>query len=287
VILLVAAAIVLVSVLGAIVLTTRRGSGVGQLASQTPVVPSVTGTAVTAPTSSVTAPTTTPAATGSGGATTTVSSGPAPCLDVLTYGQVTQCPIETPGQTRRHTFQGAKGDRVLVDAAQIEGNLLPGVAVLRPDGSDACPNLRACVLDTAGQHTVLVADTFGTISGKNTGQYSLYIQRLNDPVGCRPLVYGTPAQGTVSRPGTQDCLTFAGSTGDRLFITDVTLGGDLVAGVDVFRPDGTEACPNLSECILDTTGRQTVIVGDTNGVTTGNRTGTYRLNITCTAGPCR
>lgn len=176
---------------------------------------------------------------------------------------------------------------MLVDAAQIVGDVLPGVAVLRPDGTDACPSLGACVLDTTGQYTVLVADTFGPIAGKNTGQYSLYLQRLNDPVGCRALVYGTPADGAVSRPGAQDCLTFTGSVGDRLFITDVTIGGGLVAGVDVIRPDGTDACPNLGACVLDTTGRHTVIVGDTNGVTTGNRTGTYRLNITCTAGPCR
>ncbi|MGH9183182.1 MAG: hypothetical protein ACRDZ9_05125 [Acidimicrobiales bacterium] len=228
---------------------------------------------VPSPTSTTATTAAVPPASAPGGGET------APCRATVGYGQTVRCVISRPGDVRGHRFDGAAGDRILARPVNVEGNLVPGVEVVRPDGSNACPDLNNCVLDTTGRHEVLVGDVTAI---SLTGEYALALQRLNDPVGCSVTDYGQAAEGAVETPGAIACVVFTASAGDQVRLGVARGATDFRPGINVLRPDGTDACPDLSGCVLDTAGRHTILVTDLGRT----RTGRFRVVPFCVAGPC-
>jgi hypothetical protein len=166
------------------------------------------------------------------------------------------------------------GDRVRVRAVEVSGNLSTYTEVLRPNGSTLCgPNIQSdqtCLLDTDGSHTVLIWD-FG---GAATGSFNLYVQRLNNPVGC--ISFGTAVLTTA---GETDCFVFNGTGGTTIRIRVIELSGNLTAYHELFRPDGTLLCgPTIvtdQTCQLELSGPHTVLVRDFGGPGTGS----YQINV--------
>ncbi len=163
---------------------------------------------------------------------------------------------------------------------------------LRPQFPPSSPF--ACGLTAVGTHTLIVS---GLVGGNGAGDYSLAVQRANNPVGCTALGFGgAPTTGTIALTAEEDCFTFTGNAGDRIRFRPVETSGTLGFESDVLRPSGTVACTNTKgffnsgdfTCALTVSGTHTLVLGDS----AGTRTGDYavviqRLNapVGCTALP--
>ena len=78
--------------------------------------------------------------------------------------------------------------------------------------------------------------------GTGTGNYRLYIQRLNNPVGCTSIAFGAlPLAGSITVAGEVDCYTFAGTVGNTVRVRVIKTSGTFDPLADVVRPNG-QAC---------------------------------------------
>src|SRR5262245_28855606 len=182
-----------------------------------------------------------PRATAGGGPDRSVLG---PCDADIAFGELVACTIATPGAEKSLTFPGAVGDQVRVRVVKTNGALEPLTEVKRPNGTTICAFTFSddftCALDTAGTHTVHVKDNAGT----NTGDFSLTIQRLNNPVGCVTLNYGNHSlTGSINAAAELDCLADASvAVGDVLRLRQVETSGTLFSVLEVIHPDGTTLC---------------------------------------------
>ncbi len=175
-------------------------------------------------------------------------------------------------------FTGAPGENVRIE---FDGTLSFGARELfRPDGTEVSP---CCVLDAAGTHRIIV----GSFIGTGTGNYSISIQRLSNPVGCTSIAFGDPpASGAVSGLADMDCVTFTGSLGDAIDIHTVSVD---VAEIDLqlYDPSGQFICSTTvgaqegdnRSCRLTTDGQQTIVL------TSPDAPASYRLAIQRLNGP--
>jgi hypothetical protein len=117
--------------------------------------------------------------------------------------------------------------------------------------------------------------------GTRTGGYAVVIQRLNAPVGCTALpAAGTPAVGSIGAAGELDCFTVAATAGTTIPLDLAATSGTLVPQMEVVRTNGTTRCNTTAahlDCVADTTGTYTILVGDSSPRT---RTGGYTLTRT-------
>src|SRR5205085_5008509 len=118
------------------------------------------------------------------------ASAAATSCPVLTFGAVATGAIQSAGEVDCYTFSGAAHDRIRIRTVETHGSLFAQTRVLRPDGTELCGSNvyreSTCVLDTDGSYQLLVRDQVGT----GTGNYSVTLQRLNNPVGCSVLRFG-------------------------------------------------------------------------------------------------
>lgn len=195
------------------------------------------------------------------------------------------CAIDGAGDVEQHDFTGAPGEHVYARVVRLSGDpaLVPSVSVLDSEGSPACPDVKDCVLEVAGRHTLVVQDGF---LKQATGEYALYLQRRNDPLGCGELSVGEAVEGTLEPSGSMGCAIFSAGAGDRVRINAVGTGPELqFAEVSILPADGGgSACPFQENCQLDDSGRYIVLAASSYIF---NQTGPYRITVTCLADPCR
>jgi hypothetical protein len=188
--------------------------------------------------------------------------------------------VTTTGETDCWRFPATAGDRVRIRALRTSGALDPVVEVLRPAGTTRCAPTTTddvtCRLDVTGTHTILVDDSGGTA----TGNYLLGLQRLNDPVGCPALAYGTTVTDeSLFATGKTDCWRFGGAGGDRVRLRVVATSGVWSPVAEVLDASGRTVCNPVggvdTTCVLDGGGAHTILVRDW----LGTRTGGYRISI--------
>ena len=120
-------------------------------------------------------------------------------------------------------------------------------------------------------------------NGLDAGNYTLYLQRLNDPGNTSPITYGDTISESVSTATEADAYVFTGTNGDSPTITMTATSGGLDPRLRVFRPDGTQVCADslspggslVLPCALDVTGVHTIIASDSGE----NETGDYDLSL--------
>ena len=208
----------------------------------------------------------------------------------LTFGEVFTASLVLQSERDSYTFSGATGDVVRLDMNRTGGSINSEVDVYRPDGTELCEDSTTgsyisleCTLDTAGTYTVLAGDRHQD----GTGEYSFYLQRLNNPGGATPLTFGEVFTASLVLQSERDSYTFSGATGDVVRLDMNRTGGSINSEVDVYRPDGTELCEDSTtgsyislECTLDTAGTYTVLAGDRHQDGTGEYSFyLQRLNI--------
>lgn len=142
------------------------------------------------------------------------------------------------------TFNGQPGEKSRLRAVKLTAELSLSLEILRPDGSVLCsinfgPDL-LCDLDTTGQHTAIVK-LFATTTA--IGNYGISLQRLNNPVGCLSLTYGSALlEGTIGGAGEEDCYTFNGNAGETPVIWIANTSGASIINAQVYDASGTLIC---------------------------------------------
>jgi hypothetical protein len=181
------------------------------------------------------------------------------------------------------TFTGAAGDNVLARLVRTSGSFQPEVRIYRPNGSLICSKSgstfadRLCALDSDGVYSILAGD----VGGDETGGYTLYVQRTNDPVNATPLGFGDTVSGEIGMTSEMDAFTFGGTAGSSVVVEMTRTSGSFQTEVRIHRPNGTLICSKKSSpsvrltCALDTDGTYTILAGD-NG---GNETGNYTISL--------
>jgi hypothetical protein len=188
--------------------------------------------------------------------------------------------IGVAGQTDCYRLDAVGGHHLLMRVVPTGGNLVPNTEIWNPNGTTLCgPSTeieQRCRFTATGTHTILVRD----LVGPNTGGYALYIQDLNAPQLCVPVLVGDPpASGEIAVAADGDCFTFNGIGQSWVRVEVAETGGTLDAKVDIVPASGVTLCgPTTAaviDCKLSTTGPYTVVIRDN----AGTNTGTYTFSV--------
>lgn len=195
--------------------------------------------------------------------------------------------IQLTAEVDCYTFDGAMDDLVYIRVIETSGDLWGRQEVLRSDGTTLCPSTtdkeQICQLDNNGLQTLIIKGH----AGRGEGNYSFFLMRLNNPVGCVPFSFDDgPISASIELTAQTDCYTFDGGADDQVRILVSETSGNLWAEQEVLRSDGTVVCPattdNEQTCPLESNGGHTILIQDFGGTYLGD----YQLNIICITPPC-
>ncbi|HSQ17707.1 MAG TPA: PPC domain-containing protein, partial [Anaerolineales bacterium] len=106
------------------------------------------------------------------------------CPPTISFGETIQCSISSAGEIDTYTFDAVAGDKVLVRMSKSSGNIWSEINVYSPGGTGLCEDyipataeIISCNLPSTGTYSILAFDHLGDY----TGDYYLYLQRLNNP----------------------------------------------------------------------------------------------------------
>jgi hypothetical protein len=206
----------------------------------------------------------------------------------LGFGQIETGTISSPAQSNSYTFSANAND--LIDLAMVptSGNLSPEIRLYNPAGTliataynGGCPvspvEMNTALLLTSGTYTVLVSDCSDT----NTGNYTLYAQRTNNPSGAVNLPFGQTESGTIGSVALSNTYTFSASANDVVDFTMVPTNGTLSPRMRLYSPAGAliataynGGCPvspvEMNGVTLPVSGTYTMLVGACGDTGTGN-----------------
>ncbi|MBK8027553.1 MAG: hypothetical protein IPK19_40785 [Chloroflexi bacterium] len=147
-------------------------------------------------------------------------NNPTGCTALSFGGNPTSHTIEEALEEDCFTYSASAGDWIQVRALKTSGDLYTEIELLGVDGkdllncADVAPGVEFnCQTPVGGQHTVMIKDWWSHY----TGGYNLYIQRMNNPIGCTPITLGTPITGrTIDTVNQVDCYTFPATAGQSV-----------------------------------------------------------------------
>ncbi|MGC9950993.1 MAG: choice-of-anchor D domain-containing protein [Bryobacteraceae bacterium] len=215
----------------------------------------------------------------------------------LPFGQAETGTIGSAGESASYTFSANASDVVDFTMVSTSGNLSPQIQLYNPTGQliasasnrypdGACAGgstveLNTVTLAVAGTYTAIVSDCSAT----NTGNYTLYAQRTNNPSGAVTLPFGQTQTGTIGSAAQSNTYTFAANANDVLDFTMVTTNGNLSPKIRLYNPTGSllssasnnypdGACAGgttveMNTVTLPATGAYTVLIGDCSDTNTG------------------
>jgi hypothetical protein len=216
----------------------------------------------------------------------------------LLFGQVQAGSITSPTQSNTFTFNANANDVVDFTLLTSSGKLSPKIRLYGPSGAyvdqafphDAYGNcndgagieMNTVTLTSAGTYTVLVGDC----TDVNTGTYSIYSQRTNNPANPSPLPFGLTQSGLIGAATQSNTYTFSANANDIVNFTLATTSGKLSPKIRLYDPSGAyvnQAYPHdaygncnggatveLNTIALAAAGTYTVLVGDCSDANTGN-----------------
>ncbi len=209
----------------------------------------------------------------------------ATCPSGIGFGETIQCSILAAGEVDTYTFSASAGDKVLVRMSRSAGNLWPGVQIYAPGGLKICEHgssvtaeIATCSLTSDGTYSIRAFDDW---DGTYTGEYYLYLQRLNNPGATTPIDFGGTLAGSLLTPAEADTFTFAANAGDKVLVRMTRSAGNLWPGVRIYDPGGLKVCEHgssitaeIATCTLTSTGTYSILAFDD---WDGTYTGEYYL----------
>jgi hypothetical protein len=196
----------------------------------------------------------------------------------IKFGKALTRSITAEGNTDCYKFPAAAGDHIRFAIAATSGSLQTSTEVLGPTGNAFCGpsnNLeQSCRPTQTGSQTILVAD----LDGRNTGGYTIYVQKLNGPLGCNPIPFQRRplTKGSISFPGAENCYVFNGTGNDGAHLQVLATGGTLMPYIEMVKPDGlTLSGPTTAtdlRSFLPVTGQYMILIRDVNAINTGTYT---------------
>lgn len=222
--------------------------------------------------------------------TTIISAAPlaaAPCQSTLDPGVALLCSISSAAEVDTFTINGAVGDVLLFRASRVSNTLQPWLRVYDPNGLKSCEGRAerfvelGCTLTRSGTYTVEVTDA--SAAQTNTGDYRLYVQRLNNPGSAPSLSYGLRTTDQIQEPAEVDTYTVDGVVDDKLLLR-MTRGSETVQPwLRVYGPTGSKICEGFADrffeisCTLPSSGRYSLVIADSSAGRV--ETGVYSLEL--------
>jgi len=214
------------------------------------------------------------------------------------FGQTLFGSIERIADAKTYKFTASVDDTIQIRITRTSETLRPRVRIFYSNGAEVCSAnsgnpvtwIDKCKLPSAGTYTMLVDDTFSSA----TGNYTLYLQRLNNPDSAQPINYGQTLESTIERIADAKTYTFVATGGDLVQMTMTRTSDSLRPRIRIFGPTGIEVCSansgnpttQLANCSLVSTGIYTVLVDDTFSSSLGSYTLALQcLNTACAANP--
>lgn len=194
------------------------------------------------------------------------------CPDTIQYGQVIRCSIGSPGETHSYTFNADVGDKIRIVMVRTSDLLEPEFALYNPNGDWAYCSAdstrvasRECGLDRAGTYSIKVTDH----SDRDRGDYTLSLQRLNNPVGAVDIDFGETITGSIDMPEEYDFYSFFADAGDKIVITMARSNSILEPAFAVYDERGGWYYCNAQstkiaqkECTISNAGRYSIQAND-------------------------
>lgn len=206
----------------------------------------------------------------------------------ITFGTTVTGTIGSPGQSNDYTFSANAGDVVDFTMVTTSGNLSPKIQVYNPTGqllASASPfacngstiELNTLSLSVTGTYSAIVSDC----SAANTGNYSFYLQRTNNPTGAANLPFGGTKTGSIGSSAQSNSYTFSANASDVMDFTIVTTNGALSPKLRLYSPAGqlvasaspfacNGATQEMNTVTLSATGTYTLLVGDCSDINSGS-----------------
>jgi hypothetical protein len=200
---------------------------------------------------------------------------------IVAGGPAVSVTTTAPGQSARLTFSGTAGEPVGVN---VTGStfLTATVSILRPDGATLVSKFFSTsgtfvdrTLPATGTYTILVDP-----AGASTGSATLKLADVPPDAAGSIVPGGPPVTVTITAPGQNARLTFAGTAGESVSLSlsavSITSGT-----VSILRPDGTTLALRpfagtgafVDTAVLPVAGTYTVLV-DPAGAAVGSATAT-------------
>jgi hypothetical protein len=155
-------------------------------------------------------------------------------------------------------FPVVSGDSVRFNVRAESGSISPFTDVFDAGGISKCatPGDIECTADSTGTWTV-------QISSSTTESFHIFAQRLDGPVGCRPISFGSsPLTGHIAVAADAVCFTFSGTAGDVIEGHDQNLASSGAPSMELLAADGSQVCfveTGFFTCTLTKTGTQAVL----------------------------
>lgn len=282
--------------------TVRRASAARELNATPTVKPSATVAATATPdpaaltaeaatgTPQVVTANITPEATGEAVATPILDVEALPsCPETIPFGQMTSCAISAASEIDDYIFDARADDILLIRMHRTSETVQPWVRVYTPDGAQICETyaerfveLYPCKMPRTGTYSLKVSDASRNRS--ETGQYTLYVQRINNPGSAQAINYGDTVERSIVLPTQVDTYRFKGNVDDILLIRMIRVSETVQPWIRVFSPEGSMFCEGYNDrlidqlfCTLPRSGEYTMLVADASRART--ETGAYRLYL--------
>jgi uncharacterized protein (TIGR03437 family) len=217
----------------------------------------------------------------------------------LSFGQTQTGTISSAAQSNSYTFSANANDVVDFTMVATSGNLSPKIQLFKSDGtvlgsaanyacSGSTIEMNTVKLPATGTYTAVVADCGST----NTGNYGIYAQLTNNPVGAAAAPLGQTQTATIGSAAQSNSYTFSASANDVVDLTMTTTSGNLSPKLRLYSPAGTQvgsannyACSGstieLNTVKLPASGTYTVLAGDC----ADSNTGSYWIYVQRTNNP--
>jgi len=210
----------------------------------------------------------------------------------IDFGVIKTASIDTSGEVDTYTFTGNSGDGIDIRITKTDGDLWPRITLYGSNGKEIKRSYGTSrteilyVLTSPGTYKILVDD--GYPQGKYTGDYSIFVQNVNNPKNAKSVEFGTTATGSLVISGSIDTYSFTGDAGSEVFIRMTKTNGDLWPRITIFGPTGKQLKQSYGTSTTELTstlvssGIHTILVDD--GYPQGEFTGDYSLFAMMTSG---
>jgi len=218
---------------------------------------------------------------------TTGLSNAIPCQSTLEYGVALNCTISAAAEIDSFGLTGNVNDVLLLRVSRVSNTIQPWLRVFDPDGLKICEGYAerfveiGCSLPRSGTYRLQISDA--SALRDKTGDYRLYMQRLNNPGNALTVQFGTRIADAIGEVREIDTYILNGQVDDKLLLR-MSRGSETVQPwLRVYTPAGVKLCEGFAErffeigCSLPSTGRYTLIISDATGER--SETGAYSLIV--------
>jgi RHS repeat-associated protein len=160
----------------------------------------------------------------------------------IEFGETISSSIGASGEEDEYTFSADANDTIIIRLDSTSGYLGPEVRLYATNGTLLNSQYSSDHLEMqqtlpdSGEYQILVCDYYINY----TGNYTIFLQRLNNPSGTTPIAFGETISDSIDPAPEADIYTFSAGANDTVIIRlDKTSGPYLAPEIRLYAPNGT------------------------------------------------